>query len=158
MYKVTAVVIAFAVCTALDAPGQVSDPAARAKAVGPFIDEQTIAVVRVDVTRIDIDALFAKLGQIVGQVEGDRDDKEAALEAIKRFDQPKQIVGKWVADFMKAGGRELYFVASLADIPRHPFFTIAPLQSRADARAIAGLICSGTPDGAVSATEPSAPT
>ena len=40
------------------------DPAVRAKVVAPFIDEQTVAVLHVDTSRMPVDALFAKTLEI----------------------------------------------------------------------------------------------
>jgi hypothetical protein len=99
------------------------DPNARAEAVGPFLDEQTVAVAHVDLTRIDVDALATK-GYL------------AALPGLesKDIEESKHELRGALAALIKAGGRDLYVVFSLADLPNKPF-VIVPRPSEADAQA-----------------------
>jgi hypothetical protein len=100
------------------------DPNARAEAVAPFLDDQTVAVAHVDLTGIDVDALAAR--GYVNELPG--------LEA-KDIETPKRELRSWLAALIQAGGRDLYVVFSLADLPNQKPFVIVPLPSEADAQA-----------------------
>jgi Protein of unknown function (DUF1559) len=99
------------------------DAEARAKAVAPFLDEQTIAVGHVDLTRVDVSAIAEKASEYAKLTE-----EEVA--------GPKKKVGDWLAAWTKAGVRELYVVVSLADIPGLPPLVVVPLEEGADAKSI----------------------
>src|SRR6266481_5179624 len=97
------------------------DAEARAKAVAPFLDEQLIAVGRVDLTRVDVNAIAEKLSEYAKL----KDEEIAG---------PKKEVGDWLSAWKKAGVRELYVVVSLADVPGLPPFVVVPLGGDADAK------------------------
>lgn len=110
------------------------DPAARAAAVAPYLDDQVIGVAHIDPTRVDLEAFF----------------KETWLPKPPdgtELSEVQAIIERWIAEFTRAGGRELYLVFTLADFPRQPLFFIAPVKAGGDHRAVAGLLYSGRPDG-----------
>lgn len=110
----------------LSAPVPVEDfGAARAKFLAPYIDAQTVAVVRIDLTKVDADALF-KLMREIGGLEP-ADEKEL-----------KPVVTGWLGAFKKAGGRELNYVFTLAD-DKEPF-VIVPLAADADVKTLGDLL------------------
>ncbi len=96
------------------------DAEARAKVVAPFLDEQTIAVGHLDLTRVDVNAIVTQLAEYAKLKEDD-------------VAGPRKEVGDWVAAWTKAGARDLYCVASLADVPGQPPFVVVPLEGDADA-------------------------
>jgi hypothetical protein len=115
MYRLSALAI---LVLALPAAADSSD----ARTVAPYLDDQTLAVVRVDATKWDADALATVLG--AGP------------------DEPQHVkasAGRWLTAFTKAGGKQLYIVFSLADLPAVPF-VIAPMGPGADATALARLL------------------
>jgi len=101
------------------------DPAARAKAIAPLLDTQTIAVVHVDLTGIDVDPLVDTIEQLVPEAQGEVDREEV-----------KRVLGRFVG----AGVRELYFVVTLADVPTMPFFAAVPHAERVDRVALAAIL------------------
>jgi hypothetical protein len=103
------------------------DPEARAKIVAPYLDEQTVGVYHLDVTRLDVDAIASKLGSI----------EKMPREVLA---QSQKILENWVASFKRAGGKDLYLVASLADLPPGPPFLIVPLTADADASELMDLL------------------
>jgi hypothetical protein len=111
------------------------DAAARARKIAPYVDGLTVAVGHVDATRIDPKALRAQLG------EWGLTDNEGTLEAADAN------LKTWLEAFKQAGGRELFLIVNLDDVPQYPPFVIVPLEEGANARAIAGLLCSGRADG-----------
>jgi hypothetical protein len=96
------------------------DAEARAKAVVPFLDELTFAVVHLDLSRIDVNALAAK-------------DYLFELSGLgpEEIEEPKRELRTSLAAFTKAGGKDLYWVFSLADLPNAPF-VVVPLPAGAD--------------------------
>lgn len=102
-------------------------PAAAAtdvKAVAPFVDDQTIAVVHVDLGRIDADALFQRLGKI------ERADPKF-LAVIE------EEVGSRLNTLTGAGARGIFIVFSLANLPEEPPFVVIPLGQGKDSKALA---------------------
>jgi hypothetical protein len=100
--------------------------AARAKAIAPFIDGQTFAVARVDVKKLNAAGLIGAFGPYEGI------DVAGAKELQTQADQ-------WLSDFAAAGGREVYVVFSLTDVPNAPV-VIVPLGEKADAKALGDLL------------------
>jgi hypothetical protein len=116
--------------TGLLAPAQDKvDSASRARVVAPYLDDQTIAVAHVDVTRIDLDALTNTL---------------TALANIppKQIEADRQALGQWRNAFVGAGGKDLYVVFSLADLPQRPPYAMVPLGTGANAKDLAALLTS----------------
>jgi prepilin-type processing-associated H-X9-DG protein len=105
-----------------------SDPASRAKAIAPLFDEQTVAVVRADLARVNVDAIAAALLDLVPDAQQD-------------IDHAKGKAARWIAAFTQAGGRELYGVFSLADLGTRDWLPImvVPLGEKADPAALGRL-------------------
>jgi len=122
MYAISAVMLALAVALPAAAADKF-DAEARARTLAPFVDEQTMIVAHVNLTRIDADAILNWVAE-VGRLE------------TKEIEEPRRDLRGWLADLTKAGGKELYFVVNLADLPREPLLVIVPLTAGADAQAI----------------------
>jgi prepilin-type processing-associated H-X9-DG protein len=103
------------------------DPAARAKAVAPFIDEQTVAVVHVDLVRTEIDPILNKLIELVPVGRQDVERDRARINRLRDA-------------FLKTGAKEVYVVASLADLPRRPPFGIVPDAGSVDLDALSASL------------------
>jgi hypothetical protein len=122
MYRITAAALALAL-TLPAAAAEKFDPESLAKAIAPFLDEQTLGVAHLDLTRIDTDALLDKLAEA------------GKLEAGEIAETKRELRG-WLAGLTRAGGKELYVVFSLADLPTQPPFVVVPLGAGADAKEI----------------------
>jgi len=110
-----------------------SASALQLQTVGPFIDSQTFAVGRVDVTRLNIDAIVDKFLSIASDFVGE-DDKKMMAEQLGEFRQEaKQRIGK----FTKAGVKEIYAVFSLSDFPF--FFIVVPTPKDIDSQSLSLL-------------------
>src|SRR5258708_5569777 len=121
------VLIGFLVLTApLLAADRKFDADAAAKAVAPYLDDRTIAVVHVDLTRIDVDAFAGKF---------------AALAKMKIADlaQEKKSVATLLQTLTKAGAKDAFLVVSLAEVPNEPPFVVFPLEKGGDAKSILDL-------------------
>jgi len=119
-------VIALTLALVLPAAAADNDAETHAKTIAPFLDEQTFAVVRLDLTKAKAGDLLAAFGPFTGMEAAGAKDLETALD-------------RWLGDFAKAGGREVYLVFSLADVPDFPF-VVVPLAEGADADKIADLL------------------
>jgi prepilin-type processing-associated H-X9-DG protein len=98
------------------------DPAARAKAIAPFIDEQTVAVVHVDLARVEIDPLFDKLVQLVPEAAHDVERNRAEVKRAH-------------AALTKARAREIYYVVGV-DLLNAPPFAVIPHAESVDVDAL----------------------
>ncbi len=98
-----------------------ADDAARAAAVAPFLDEQTIVVARFDASRLDVEGASRQAKRLLGDLLGDELDKATLAGEIAK------------AGFLGAGGKEAYLVVSLADVPSRAPFGIIPVAKGGDA-------------------------
>jgi hypothetical protein len=100
-------------------------PGATPPALTALLDEQTFAVVRIDFAQVFGGDLLTRLAESAGvpadELSGYRQQAERAAAA-----------------FAKAGGKEVYVVASMADAPELLFFVV-PLGPGADEKALGGL-------------------
>jgi Protein of unknown function (DUF1559) len=107
------------------------DPAARAAAIAPLLDDQTIAIGRVDLDRLDAAAIVKLLADVIPP-----DDKNAAGQLAKL----EQAI-KGVKTALRAGGiSQLYAVLSLHHLPKEPVFVVAPLPAGTDAKQAADIL------------------
>jgi hypothetical protein len=90
------------------------DAEACAKAVAPYLDDQTVAVIHVNLAELNVNDLLNKLAALAkidaGAMKAPRKEALAAAQAL--------------AD---AGAWEFYVVVSLADVPEHQPFVVFPL-------------------------------
>jgi hypothetical protein len=100
------------------------DPAAAAKMLAPYLDEQTVAVARLDLNAVDIDELSQKMVKLTGL-------------AANQIDEGRKHVREVQAQLRKAGAREIYAVMSLADMPMPGPFVLVPVAAGGDAKKIA---------------------
>ena len=101
-----------------------------AKAIAPLIDEDTILIIHVSLTDFNLSVLLDQ-----GEMLGLFDDRESK----KRY-QHWLLVHK---RFTKAGGRELFLLAGLANLPdleREPPTLAVPLEDGADVDKLAELL------------------
>lgn len=107
-----------------------------AKPIARFLDEETFAVLHVDLARIQVDPLADKLLELGLEVlpEADREEAKAAWKAGKMAVKAKH------AAFLQAGGRDVYVVVSGADLPYAPPLVVLPLSQDAEEEALQGLL------------------
>jgi hypothetical protein len=105
------------------------DPAARAKVIAPFLEEQTVAVVHVDLTRIDVVASLDEVGRLLPEAQPQIAAGKAAGTAL-------------LAGFTQAGVKDIYLGVTLAgpSTPEDLFFFAVPLSPGANERVIARMI------------------
>jgi hypothetical protein len=92
--------------------------------VAANLDDQVVAVAHFDLTRVDLDVLFANI---------------SALTAAPAREVAKDDIGQWLREMEKAGGGEFYAVFSLADLPGPPYLLI-PARKGADVEALRHLL------------------
>ncbi|MGH7169539.1 MAG: DUF1559 domain-containing protein [Gemmataceae bacterium] len=122
MCRIATVVLALTVALPA-AAAEKFDAEARARALAPFVEEQTVAVAHMDLTRIDADAVLNWAAE-VGRLEA------------KEVEEPRRELRGWLADLTKAGGKDVYVIVSLADLLTAPPLVILPLAAGADAQAV----------------------
>ncbi len=96
------------------------DPAARAAAVAPFLDDQTLAVGRIDLAKLDPAAVVKLLTEVAG---------DKSPEAAQQFAALEQQAKARLHVLTQLGFGELYAVFSLADMPKEPLLVVAPVKA-----------------------------
>lgn len=113
------------------------------------MDDETIAVVRLKVSPIDVDRYIAFIAD-AGKAWGvSANDLERAGNVA-----PKQgaVLNEWIGKFIQAGGKTIYAVVDLGDAPTVRL--AVPLEGDADADALGRLL---VPAGERAATQPADP-
>ncbi len=122
MYRVLLLLFSL-VCVFPAAAGEAKfDPEAIARAIAPFRDEQAFVVIHVDLARIDADKLTDKMVELT---------KEKREDAVKEMASFK----KGLEAFKEAGGKDVFLVFSLADLP-DPGFLVVPLHEGTNVAAL----------------------
>ncbi|MFV2068689.1 MAG: hypothetical protein ACC645_17090, partial [Pirellulales bacterium] len=106
-----------------------------AATIAPYVDDQTVLVAHVDVSRIDVDATAAMLSAFL----------PAESDAKRQMDQAAFVAKAWLGGFQKAGGRDIYAAISVSDIgrrdaPEVPIFLIVPIADGSRASTITAAI------------------
>src|SRR4051794_16191357 len=117
------------------------DPAALAKTIAPYLDEGTLFVAHADMTRVDLLPAVTRVKEIFPRI-GTPAEQAAAMADV---DAAIAAAQKWIADFTKAGGRDIFAVVSMSDFPNSPIVLVVPVEKGADAQTIIKLL--GPPDG-----------
>lgn len=104
------------------------DAAARAKIIAPLLEETTVGLAYLDLTRIEPEPLVNDFVELVPEARDEQREMVAKLrQALDAFRQ--------------AGGRDVYLVVSLADVPSPapPWLAIVPLAPDAKPEALSAL-------------------
>lgn len=96
------------------------------RSLRPCIDDQTFAVIRLDVEKLDIDAFVERALGLVSKHAG-TDSVKGMQRDLKEFQSGAGTAAK---DFLKAGGRDIFAVFSMYDFPY--FFVAIPIHSAGD--------------------------
>ncbi len=108
----------------------------RAKTIAPFIDEQTVAVARIDFTMIKIGPLVDKVGKYVP-------------EAKPHLAAAKAIGTAWLGAVNLAGGTEIYYIFTLAGplSDKNMMFAVVPLNEKSNVDTLTALLKQSNPRG-----------
>ncbi|HUB23966.1 MAG TPA: hypothetical protein VL992_00955 [Tepidisphaeraceae bacterium] len=127
-----------------DAP--TSQPAI-ADSITPFITDTTFGLVRLIPARINLDLIQARDEQVIRSALSDR----SAGAMLPSFQQGMSIIHQWLADFARAGGKEIDVVAfmhfAVGRNDQMPFVLVVPLEKNADVPALESLFINGEPGG-----------
>src|SRR3954468_17621408 len=113
-----------------------------AKHLAPFADDQTIAIVHLDVDKLDVDALKQKVQELSTKLAPEEQRQAAVMLALGI-----PVLQSGREAFIKDGGHHVYFVFTMSDSLGSPGFAVVPLEQGADAKTIGKLLFSGRPDG-----------
>ena len=103
------------------------DPAARAKVVAPFLDAQTIAVVHVDLARVQVDPLFETLARLIPQAADDLKGAKASLAAT-------------VGGLNQLGATDSYLIFSMSVVPPQPPLGLLVVKPGVDASSVRAVL------------------
>jgi hypothetical protein len=126
MHRLTALAVALAFVAPAVAAEKKFDPEVAAKAVAPFVDDKTFAIGHADLTLIELDKAIAFV-------------KELGKFEEEELKEPATAMKEWLATFRKAGGKDVFVVVSMADIPMSGPFFVIPVGEKADEEALAKL-------------------
>ena len=117
-------VLATTLCLAVSLPGFAANSSQNLEQVlRPCIDDQTFAVVRLDVTKLDLDAFVNQALSLVNEHVGPNAAKQVKAD-LKNF---QTEAGAQLNGLRKAGGKDIFVVFSMYDFPH--FFVAVPIPS-----------------------------
>ncbi|MGD1277735.1 MAG: hypothetical protein ABR964_10995 [Tepidisphaeraceae bacterium] len=103
--------------------------------VTPFLNAQTNAVIYVDASAIDVDAISAWQQKLMATAAANQPDQQRQSQ---RAEQALNKAKQWIGDFKQAGGKDLYAVAQLNGLfMGQPGEIVVPLGPGANADALA---------------------
>lgn len=103
-------------------------PVQYANTIAPFIDDQTFAAARLDVSGIDVEAFINKVLEFLPKES--QDEITIPEEVTVEINAAKALGIQWQQVFLQAGGKDIYGVYSMNDFPY--FFVVVPLKPGAD--------------------------
>jgi hypothetical protein len=116
-----------AICLTVSLPAfSANTPAKPYQVLQPCIDDQTFAVIRLDVEKLDLDALIGRALGLVSKHAG----PDVAKSMQSHLKEVQLNAGAQAKDFLKAGGRDVFMVFSMYDFPY--FFVAVPIHSTND--------------------------
>jgi hypothetical protein len=104
-------------------------------AIHPYLDEGTFFVMRIDLDRVEPEALEKLMTDMMGARSRGGQIPEAALQQMKqRMTDEIEKAKAWVADLVAAGGKRLYLIIDQADQngPGGGPIMVVPLAAGAD--------------------------
>ncbi len=119
-----------AVCSTLGVAQEKADGESAAtgpaQAIAPFVDNQTLAIVRVDLAAFDASETVELLAVFLQMTDAQRDQAAALVAPIRVF-----------SNALPAGGQaDIFTVVSFSDLASVPFFFVLPLETNPAAAAI----------------------
>lgn len=115
-------------------------PASRAATIAPYLDDSTIAVIRVDVGKLDIEQAVASFQQIAGDEMTD----------LEKANQEKMVeTGRTIKKHIQ----EIYLVLSFADFPLNPPLAVVKLAPGGDPKMVYALHKSPNASGPIDEAE-----
>ena len=118
------ILFALAACVLGQAPQPPGDDA-RARALAPFVDPDVLAVVQLDLARLDV-GRWRPAWPAIGR-------PASVAERVR-------LLSAWSEGLKQAGAREVFVVVSLDDLPGPPV-VVVPLSPGSDAARIGRLLC-----------------
>src|SRR5947209_2163278 len=103
--------LSLALLLVLAGPG----PGPQARAVAPFVGEESFLVGHLDLSRPEVEPLARRLLDPAGEAKGG----------------PAPPIARWLASLRRAGAKELFVVVDPADVPGPPI-AVVPLGEGAD--------------------------
>ena len=104
-------------------------------AVAPFVDKTTVAVVRADLSAVDLDATLAWVKE-AGKA------MEAPAEGLAELDAGAQqglpVLKQWLGEFGKAGGKTVYLVVRMN--PKPSAFLVIPAEGGGDPAKLGDMV------------------
>ena len=134
MSRVTSFAVAACLTGLALNPLQAADPA---KTIAPYLDEGAIAVMRADLTKVDVAAAWKFLGKYIPARPQDVAQMQTQQAALLSALKTEKV-------------SEIYVVFSLSDVPGPGPFAIVPVGAGGSHGKVARIMFSGRPDGPAS--------
>lgn len=108
-------------------------------AVAPFVNEQTDAVLALDVSAVNMDQITKWAEQ---QIRASGVQKATQDKMVAEMNNPDDAkTREWLTNFAKAGGKRMYVVVSFAGVlTGQPGVVVAPVEAGGNAEAIAKIL------------------
>lgn len=112
-------------------------------AIAPFMDDQTLVVIRVDLPGLDPQATLEWAAGILKQQNVD----QGTIELLRKWwKPPMDRYGEFISQLQKAGAKRVYWMLTLSDLSQeegvHGVF-VAPLETGADGPKVINLLSTG---------------
>src|SRR4051812_25081288 len=111
-----------------------AEPPADLKPILPFLDDETVAVIYMDVQKLNVDAFMKTL------------ESWDPLVNLPELKEGRNNIKRAMVNFKQTGAKRVYFVFTLSESIASPGFLLVPLDEGIDAKAVASVMFTGEPD------------
>lgn len=111
-----------------------------AATISPFVEESTVAVIRVDLTRVQLDPAFKRFKGLLEKVVGGKGGNLDLATMTRQIDAAQTMVQMYVSALTKAGATEAFAVISLESLPGTPLMVVIPAGDGVDVDALTPLL------------------
>jgi len=129
---------------AILAVGLGSSKPAAADPIDPFVGPQTDAIIYVDLSAVDMDAITALQQKVISQLPPDQAQRAQQQQA--KSDKQMAQARQWLDGFKKAGGKDMYIVVQLSTLFQgKPGAMLIPVPPGTDSTALANYLHPAAP-------------
>ncbi len=108
-----------------------------AKTIAPYVEESTVAVLRLDLRRVKLDPLFTRFeGAIKALFPQDNNQQQA----MRQMTAAKTLMQMYISALTKAGATEVFAVISLESLPESPLLIVVPTHDKVDVDSLTPLL------------------
>lgn len=137
MIRITTIIAIFTISVSAASAQNRPTPDQIAATIAPYVEESTVAVLRIDLTRVKLGPLVKRIESLIGELADSDKEKQRVL---RQLNAGKTLVQMYLSALVNAGATEVYGVVTLEPLPEPPLLIVVPLGGKVNADALTPLV------------------